>query len=98
MFDQERLCVRNPVLFELDNVVRTVIRGANLKVVTTHLSLDFRPEMGEEDVTGKVCLELRLWTCLRVWELEATGGTHIDLPHLTSGHWRSHWPLLTRSR
>ena len=79
MFHKEGFCVRNSVLLQLDNVVRTVVCRTDLQVVTAHLRLHLGPEMIEENVTAEVGLKLSLRVGLWRRELLTTLGTQVNL-------------------
>ena len=78
---QEGLSIRHAVLLQLHDVVRTIVRRADLQILRAHLGLHLRAEMGEQHVAREVGLELGLRVALGHGELEAAGGAHQHPPH-----------------
>ena len=71
VFDKEALCIRNPVLPQLHNVVGTLVGRAHLHIlhVPAHLCLHLCPEMLKEHMAAEVGLEAGFGTGLRNREL-----------------------------
>ena len=81
---QEGLGVRHAVLLQLHDVVRTIVRRADLQILRAHLGLHLRAEVGEQHVAREVGLELGLGVALGHGELEAAGGAH---QHVAISDW-----------
>ena len=81
VFDKEALCVRNPVLPQLDDVVGTFVSWTHLHVlhVPAHLCLHLRPEMLKEHMAAEVGLEAGFGAWLWNGELLLAGRANQDL-------------------